>query len=209
MKPLLALPQTIHPAGGKLLRPLPLLLAGVLLLSATFSASAKDCAGVTFPDRVQVSGTPLVLNGLGIRKATLLKIKVYVAALYLKNPSANASAIIGADQPKRLVLSFLRDVDRDDIVNAWNEGFEANGGNGLPGLKDRITTLNGWMANVEKGQQLTFTYSPGLGLEVLVAGQAKGKIPGEDFAKAFFAIWLGANPPNWELKTGLLGGGCG
>jgi hypothetical protein len=28
-------------------------------------------------------------------------------------------------------------------------------------------------------------------------------------SRALFAIWLGARPPNAELKTGLLGGPCG
>jgi Chalcone isomerase-like len=41
-----------------------------------------------------------------------------------------------------------------------------------------------------------------------VKGAAKGTIKGDDFAKAFFSIWLG-DPPNPELKSGLLGGACG
>jgi len=42
-----------------------------------------------------------------------------------------------------------------------------------------------------------------------VNGAVKGTIAGDDFARALFAIWLGARPPNAELKTGLLGGPCG
>ena len=34
------------------------------------------------------------------------------------------------------------------------------------------------------------------------------EVPGDDFAKAFLAIWLGTEPPNPEIKTGLLGGAC-
>ena len=37
-------------------------------------------------------------------------------------------------------------------------------------------------------------------------GQGKGPIPGEDFARALFGIWLGPKPPNPDLKSGLLGG---
>ena len=32
---------------------------------------------------------------------------------------------------------------------------------------------------------------------------------GDDFAKAFLSIWLGTDPPNPEIKAGLLGGACG
>jgi Chalcone isomerase-like len=40
-----------------------------------------------------------------------------------------------------------------------------------------------------------------------VNGAVKGIIKGDDFAKAFFSIWLG-EPPNPEVKSGLLGGAC-
>ena len=56
---------------------------------------------------------------------------------------------------------------------------------------------------------MSFQYKPGQGLQVEVNGAAKGNIKGDDFAKAFLSIWLGAEPPNPELKAGLLGGSCG
>ena len=40
-------------------------------------------------------------------------------------------------------------------------------------------------------------------------GTVKGTIKGDDFAKAFLFIWLGPEPPNPEIKSGLLGGACG
>ena len=42
-----------------------------------------------------------------------------------------------------------------------------------------------------------------------VNGAVKGTIKGDDFAKAFLAIWLGGDPPNPEIKAGMLGGACG
>lgn len=45
-------------------------------------------------------------------------------------------------------------------------------------------------------------------LDVELDGTAKGTIEGEDFARAFVAIWLGAAPPNAEIKKGLLGQSC-
>jgi hypothetical protein len=42
-----------------------------------------------------------------------------------------------------------------------------------------------------------------------VKGVTTGTIKGDDFAKAFLSIWLGADPPNPEIKAGMLGGGCG
>ena len=94
------------------------------------------------------------------------------------------------------------------MTKAWQEGFEKSAKPQLPALKDRIATLNGWMADMKSGQKMTFIFKPGTGVQVDVNGQAKGTIKGDDFAKAFLSIWLGAEPPNPEIKAGLLGGAC-
>jgi hypothetical protein len=44
---------------------------------------------------------------------------------------------------------------------------------------------------------------------VNVNGRSKGTIEGTDFARVFFSIWLGSQPPNPGLRSGLLGGSCG
>ncbi len=187
---------------------LRMLLAVLLVPCGWQSAIAKECAGVGFPDQVQADGASLTLNGLGLRLATLLKVKVYVGALYVAKPATDAAAILGSNGPYELVLHFVRNVGADDLRKGWDEGFEKNAGAQLPALKDRIATLNGWMADVKSGQKLTFTQKPGRGVQVNVAGNVKGTISGDDFAKVFLSIWLG-NPPNDEIKVGLLGGACG
>ena len=40
--------------------------------------SAATCPDVNFPENIVVGKTDLVLNGIGLRKATFLGIKVYV-----------------------------------------------------------------------------------------------------------------------------------
>jgi hypothetical protein len=55
---------------------------------------------------------------------------------------------------------------------------------------------------------MSFTYKPRSGVLVDVGGAAKGTVEGDDFAKALLSIWLGARPPNANLKAGLLGGPC-
>jgi len=186
-----------------------LLLLATIAALGTGIADAKQCQGVNFPDQVQVDGTALALNGLGLRLATMLKVKVYVAALYVAKTSGDANALLGANTPSQLVLQFVRDVDASDLTKAWTEGFEKSAKGQLPALKDRIATLNGWMTEMKTGQRLTFTDKPGTGVEVNVNGAVKGTIKGDDFGKALLAIWLGADPPNSEIKSGLLGGACG
>jgi hypothetical protein len=55
------------------------------------------------------------------------------------------------------------------------------------------------------GHRIGFTYLPGQGVQVRAGGTIKGTIPGDDFARALFEIWLGAHPPNAGLKAGMLG----
>ena len=45
--------------------------------------------GVTVPATRTVDGTTVKLNGVGLRTATMLKIKVYVMPLYLEEPSSD------------------------------------------------------------------------------------------------------------------------
>jgi hypothetical protein len=172
-------------------------------------AHGKECKGVNFPDQTQVEGSNLMLNGLGLRQATFLKVNVYVAALYVAKTSSDPAAILGSGTPSELILQFVRDVGADDIRKGWDEGFEKNSKAQLPALKERIAMLNGWMADVKTGQRLTFVHKPGAGIVVDVNGAVKGTIKGDDFSKAFLSIWLGAEPPNPEIKSGLLGGACG
>jgi hypothetical protein len=186
-----------------------LLLTGVIAALMTAGiADAKQCKGVNFPDQAQVEGSALALNGLGLRQATMLKVNVYVAALYVAKTSSDPNALLGSNTPSELILQFVRDVGAGDLTKGWTEGFEKNSKDQLPALKERIAMLNGWMGDIKTGQRLTFVHKPGAGIQVDVNGSVKGTIKGDDFAKAFFSIWLGADPPNPELKSGLLGGAC-
>lgn len=183
-------------------------LCGIVMMSAVGVAHGKECVGVSFPDQLQVQGSPLVLNGLGLRQATVFKVDVYVAALYTAKATTDPNAILASNTPKQLVLHFVRNVGASDLTKAWEEGFEANAKAQLPVLQRRVDTLKSWMADMKKGERLTFTHKPGGGIQVDVGGTAKGTIEGDDFAKAFLSIWLGTHPPNAGLKAGLLGGAC-
>src|SRR5215475_5031013 len=190
-------------------RSLPVVLVSAMIALRVGTVSGKECHGVTFPEQTQVQTSPLTLNGLGLRQATMLKVNVYVAALYVAQQSADANAILAANTPKQLVLHFVRDVKSKDLKEAWEEGFENNAKARMPALKERIEKLKAWMVDMKNGQKLTFTHKPGAGIEVDINGTVQGTVEGDDFAKAFLAIWLGAKPPNPNLKAGLLGGACG
>ena len=180
------------------------IICACALAALVGSAEAATKSGVTMPDSIRVDGKTLILNGMGLRRATFLKVHVYVAGLYLEQPSSDPAAILASDQEKRIVLQFVRHVHRGDIVKAWQEGFHANATTDLSKIQPQIDELDHWMGDFSDGDTLTFTYAPGQGVTVDVNGTNKGLLPGQDFATSLFAIWLGKKPPTGDLKTGLL-----
>ena len=171
-------------------------------------ALGAECQGAKFPDSATAGGTNLVLNGLGIRKATMLKVKVYVAGLYLPAKSSDPGQILSAGQPWHYVLHFVRDVDASDIREAYEEGFKKAAGDKVAGLQQRIDSMNARITDFKEGQELSFTNDPAKGVIMDVNGAGGPPIEGADFASAFLKINIGPEPPNEDLKSGLLGGKC-
>jgi chalcone isomerase-like protein len=183
-----------------------LALAACLTACVATPALAGERAGVTLPDQATVEGRTLVLNGMGLRKATWLRVKVYVAGLYLEEKSTDADAILGPERTKRVVLVFVRAVGRADLFDAWGESFRENEGEDLAALQAPIATFHGLMPDrVAKGDTFTFTYVPGTGVLVAVRDETRGTVPGAVFARSLFASWLGKKTPSPALKAGLLG----
>ena len=182
--------------------------AMLAVLVLTVPATARELEGVTMPDSISVDGQTLALNGMGVRikKVVFVKVKVYVGGLYLPKASADAAAIITADEPKQFVMHFLyKEVSRAKLVDAWDEGFKANAPGAMVALKKRLETFASMWPDMKKGDTAAMTYVPGTGTRVEINGREAGVIPGKDFADALFAVWLGPKPPNEELKQGLLG----
>ena len=165
-------------------------------------AVAGELAGVTLPDTLKAGEKTLKLNGLGLRKKAV--VKVYVGGLYLESPSKDGAAILAADRARAIRMHFLRDLTKAQLVEAFQEGFDANVKDRSPhkAAFDRMLTL---VPDVREGSTLTFTYLPGKGTTLSAGSQQLGVFEGRGFADAVFAIWLGPKPPSEDLKKGLLG----
>lgn len=179
--------------------------ATILLAALALPAAAGSLAGVTLPDRTEIEGETLVLNGMALRKK--LFVKVYVAGLYLPQKTSDAEAVLTADRPRRMVMHWLYDVDRQKICDGWTEGLEANTLNASEALRRDFDRLCEWMADAQEGDRFTFTYRPGSGTEVAIGGETRGTIAGKAFADALLASWIGPAPgPGEGFKKDLLGG---
>jgi hypothetical protein len=177
--------------------------ASLLVLAVLSRAYAATLAGVDFPEQAVVSGKTLALNGLGLRTATMLKVKVYVIALYLESKSGDAKAIIESPQSKRIAMHFVHDVAADELKDAWSEGFE-NNYKDVGSIKGEIEKFNAGMRDVKKGDTIVLDFHDDT-VDVIVKDATTVTVQGPNFQQAVLSIWLGDKPPNDELKTGILG----
>lgn len=163
---------------------------------------AAEIAGVTLDDSMHVGEKTVTLTGMGIRTKTFLKIKVYVAGLYMEKPSKSAVDIIGSDQAKAMVMSFLyKKVEGEKLQESWRAGFDANTPSAGPELKkqmDHFVSL--FSSSAMKGDKYIFSYDPGKGTTVNLKGETRAIIPGADFARALMAIWFGDELGDGGLK---------
>ena len=165
-------------------------------------ALARELEGATLADTVKAGDKTLKLNGLGLRKKAMFK--VYVGGLYLESPSKDANAILASDQAKAIRLYFLRDLTKAQLVEAFQEGFEANAKD-KAAQKAAFDKMLALIPDVKTGSTLAFTYLPGKGTTLQVADKDLGVFEGKGFADAVFSIWLGSKPPSEDLKKGMLG----
>ena len=180
-----------------------LLALAVLVAVVTMPLLALEVGGVKLPDTVSVDGKSLKLNGAGIRKKAIFK--VYVAALYVETPSKDAASLVSASEVKSMRLHMLRNVEGAKVSGAIIEGFENNSKAALPQLKPRLDQLAKMIPDVKEGDEIALTWVPDKGTQVSVRGTNAGTIEGRDFADALFAVWLGPNPVQEDLKVSLLG----
>ena len=178
----------------------------VVLLFLAVNVQGKEIAGITLPETINhEDGTLLQLNGAGIRSKFI--IKVYIAQLYLADKKSEVASILAEDGHRRMIMHFLYDeVDKKALVDAWNEGFQANGSDELLGqLTSEIETFNNYFVTVKKSDRIVLDYVPGTGTSVFIRDEKMGTISGKKFNDLLLSIWLGEKPVNKGLKNKLLG----
>jgi hypothetical protein len=155
------------------------------------------------PEVVSSGGRVLALNGAGV--GTKFLIHVYLIGLYLEKKTTDARTAIATDEAKRISLIMLRNVSRQQFVDAVEKGMVRNSGLPMPTLRSRLDLLEQALPALKKGDRLDFTYLPGAGTVVRGEGREL-KIPGKDFADALFSVWLGPHADSSSLRHDLLGG---
>ena len=183
-------------------------LTTALLATPLAQAATQEIHGIKVEDSTMVGGTKLLLNGAGTRYKG--PFKVYVGDLYTSKKVNSLDELMAAPGPKRLTMTFLREIEAGPFGKLLTRGVEDNVPKNemsklVPGLirMGDIFTTNKVLV---PGDVITLDWIPGTGMVVT----AKGKVQGEpftepEFYKAIMSIWFGPVPADFKLKDALLG----
>lgn len=183
------------------------ILSWIVLLSPAGPVAAAappvEVEGVRFDRVIEIKEQPLQLRGAALHRYKVL-FKAFVAALYLPPDAASEGAL--SDVPKRLEIEYFWGIPAADFASITLDRIAMNvSAERLVRLRATIARFNDLYADVEPGDRYSLTYLPGVGTQLALNGVPLGTAPGADFASAIFSIWLGDNPLDAGLKTGLLG----
>ncbi len=197
-------PTHLLPFSGRL-RAAALTLS---LLSPLAQAATVDVSGVKLEDRVTVAGSPLVLNGAGVRYKAVFK--VYAAGLYLGQKAETTEAVLAATGPRRMTITMLRDIDSAELGKLFSRGMEDNMDRAafsklIPGVL-RMSQVFSDHKKLKEGETFLIDWIPGTGTVLTIKGQVEGEPFKEpEFFNALMRIWLGPKPADHLLKDALLG----
>jgi hypothetical protein len=167
-------------------------------------AAGAELDGVSMPDLLQAAGTPLRLNGMGVRTYSMFLIHIYVAGLYLERPTSDAEAILGAKFTKLLMVHFVHDVSAERARDAWASGFLDNCRSPCHLRGADVERFLAAVPEFHRGDESSLLFH-GQSVTIAVNGRVLGDVADPDFARTILATFIGGYPPSEQFKHGLLG----
>lgn len=178
-----------------------LLIALILMIAPATVEGAVTTAGVLFSDRLDAQ-PGLVLRGTAVLRWMGL-VKVYAGALYL--PEGLPADRWREDVAKCLELVYFRPIKAEDFGPASDRILRRQlSDQEYAELAGRLRQFYQLFRKVDPGDRYRLTYIPGQGTELRLNDIILGRIPGADFARAYFGIWLGQAPLDSHFRDQLL-----
>ena len=165
----------------------------MLVLLASLIASAPVHAKESLDPYVK----GLQLQGQG--RMTFWGFDVYDARFYMGDQRGQTGFALD--------LNYLRSLKGSDITKRTIDEMQRLGV-GEANLRTWGKKLDGIFPDVAPGSSLTAIHVPGRGTVFLYNGKSVGEIAGDDFARAFFSIWLDPKTAAPKLRTALIGQAC-
>ncbi|MGM0453114.1 MAG: chalcone isomerase family protein [Thermodesulfobacteriota bacterium] len=182
-----------------------ILIAMLVFFMMASLASARELQDVELPEKMEIDGKTVVLNGAGVRSVMFMKF--YVGGLYLMDAETDEDVVMSADEPMAIRLHLIDDVDQDTMKKACNNGFKSATGGNIEPIQPQIDKfLDCFSDPIKEGDIFDFKYKPGIGTKVYKYDDLRSTIKGLDFKEAMFGIWLCDKPADKGLKKAMLAG---
>jgi hypothetical protein len=192
-----------------------------------------------FPEWIQYGkGEALTthhLAGLGVRKKTIFRVKVYAFGFYLDSAAASAklkplvgrkmkdmmkdrkldAALLDDQFGKTIRLVMARDVDADDMAEAFEDSLKSRikkytakmDEKQQQAATDALTKFRGYFKTEAKEDQvLQFTWLPGGRLLTTIDGKDSPEIKNLALCHSLFHVYLGNDPISESGKEAILKG---
>lgn len=133
--------------------------------------------------------------------------------LYTSRLSTPDGRYHGPAQDRALIITYQRDIDHEDLVEATRDQWQALGVlQQEPQSAEWLRMLNGLWPDVKPGTQLAFVVQDKRGQFWYRATPAQktftplGPVQSDAFSRNFLAIWLDPRTQYPELRQQLIGG---
>jgi len=182
-------------------------LMAVLMMASV--APAMELEGVNVPETLKAGDKLLVLNGAGVRQAFFND--VYVGGLWTESAKKDGNEIAKAEESMAIRIHVLNDffASSKNISNAFKKGFRF----ALPRwdispVKEELDRLLAAFSDeIKDHEEFDLIYIPQKGTSIYKEGVLKDTIPGNEFKRLLFGIWVSDKfTVNEDLKEGMLAG---
>ena len=178
----------------------------IYLLLSIGLFSAPTSGAFEIPKVLDYQDSKLILNGQGTR--VIFFMKVYEGSLYLETKSSNPEEIVNNNAPMAVRIDVTSEmVTAEAMKKALSEGLKKSTNNNTEHISDEIEQLSSsFNSAVSSSDFYEFIYIPDAGTHIIKNKELVDLIPGLEFKKAFFGIFLSENPIQNNLKKAMLGG---
>lgn len=147
-----------------------------------------------------------MLNGIGVHQE--LGREVFIGALYSESLSNDADTLINNVQPMRMELKIVAPdgLTTRRFSRMWIEGMAVNSkADVLTAQADNMVKFDGlFKGRFLKDDFITFTNSPGKGVDIAVNGVLLGNINDNAFFSMLLSTWIGKIPLSSDYRDSLL-----
>lgn len=168
------------------------------------SLICMEIAGVKIPDRIKVSGNELNLNGAGVLSRVF--VDQYVCGLYLMDKTSDAQKVIEADETMEIKIIIVSDeVTSAKMKDNLLDGFRNSAGDDVLSILSEIDSfIKLFSEEIKVNDIFDMIYISGKGVQTFKNKKLFCTIPGIEFKKALFGIWLCEDPVKNSLKNDML-----